>query len=103
MTIIISHGGMFGIPLITIQNLAYSIAETTLTNNTSTVTGTIPTIDGTYLDLIANNITRPVLDNPPYGTNQNTMIQAVSGDVVRFTIYYGNNGNISVNNASLSL
>jgi hypothetical protein len=49
-----------------------------MTNNISTVTGTIPVVDGVYIDLIANNLTRPQLDNPPYGTNQNTMIQAVS-------------------------
>jgi len=60
-------------------------------------------MDGTYVDLIANNLTRSQLDTPPYGTNQNTMIQAVSGDVIRFTIFYGANGNIPVNNASVSL
>jgi len=31
------------------------------------------------------------------------MIQAVSGDVIRFTIYYGDVGNVAITNASISL
>lgn len=72
------------------------------TNNTVNVCHTVEK-DGTYVDMIVNNITKPALDNAPYGTDQNTLIQAVSGDTIRFTIYYGNEGNIQADSVLLSL
>ena len=59
-------------------HIATSTVQLSTTNDDAAVTGTVPAIDGTYVDIIANNLTRPQPDNPPYGTNQSTMIQAVS-------------------------
>lgn len=77
--------------------------ETNTGNNSSTVVGTITGRQNITLNIIANNTTRPQLDNVPYGSGPSTMIQAVSGDVVQFTITYSNSGNAIASNSTLSL
>ena len=78
--------------------------ETTTGNNSATVTGTIVALPNITLDITANNLTRPQYDTTQYGASgPNSMILAVSGDIVQLTINYGNNGNTAANSGSISL
>lgn len=77
--------------------------EVSTGNNSSTVTGTIVGRQNITLDIIANNLTRPQLDNAPYGSGPSTMIQAAAGDIVQITISYGNSGNVAANGATITL
>lgn len=74
-----------------------------MTNNTSTATGSIPGMNMLSVDLLANNLSRPQLDASPYGSGSAIMIQAISGDVVRLTINYTQQGNTTGYNATLNL
>jgi hypothetical protein len=60
-------------------------------NNSALATGSIAGIADFSLTITANNLTRPQLNNPPYGSGTDTMIQAVSGDIVQIKITYTNN------------
>ncbi len=85
------------------MNVTTTSPETTTGNNSSTATGIIQGISHIIVDIVANNITRPQLDTPPYGSGANVLIQAVSGDTVQLTITYANNGNTILNNATIGL
>ena len=67
------------------------------------VTGTIAGHPSLSLDLLAHNVTKPLMDTSPYGSGQSIMIQAVSGDLVQLTITYVNNGNVIANTAQINL
>lgn len=84
-------------------NITTTSVDTITGNNSATVTGTIQWVANVSLNMIANNITHPNMDNPPYGVGPATSIQAVSGDIVQFTITYANFGNTTGANATISL
>ncbi len=77
--------------------------EITTWNNSATVTGTIQGITSVNLNISANNLTHPAYDNAPYGSWPNTLIQAISGDLIQFTITYGNFWNTVATNGVISL
>jgi len=99
LTTTLSSGTQF----INTATISTTSNETITWNNTTIVTGTIVGIAWITVDIIANNITRPQLDNPPHGSGSTIRIQAVSGDVVQLTINYANNGNIVADVASIGL
>jgi len=84
-------------------NISTTSIESSTGNNSSTATGIIQWIANVTLDIIANNLTRPQLDNAPYGSGPNILIQAVSGDLVQLTITYANFGNVTGMNAIIWL
>lgn len=84
-------------------NITTTSFDSTTGDNSSTVTGTVQGIAGISVNVTANNLSKPQLDNAPYGSGPSTMIQAVSGDLVQFTITYANNGNTMWTHAILWL
>jgi hypothetical protein len=70
-------------------------SESITGNNIAIATGSIQSRENISLHIIANNLTRPQLDNPPYGSGEDIMIQAISGDLVQFTLSYANLGNVT--------
>jgi hypothetical protein len=77
--------------------------DANISNNTTVITGVVAGRPAINLTLSAHNVTKPQMDTPPYGSGMDTMIQAVSGDIVALTITYGNNGNVVANNVSINL
>lgn len=75
--------------------------EVSLTNNVSTVTGVVPEFDNIFLDIKANNITKPRLNLNPY--NEQNLVGAISWDVIRISIAYTNSGNLPGTAAMISL
>lgn len=75
--------------------------ESNTGNNSAVTTGTIQWNHGLYVNITANNLTRPQLNNPPYGSGTDLMIQAVSWDVIQFNVTYGNSGSTMITHATL--
>jgi hypothetical protein len=82
-------------------NITTTNTEAITGNNTSIATGTVQGRKALDIVLTINNLTRPQLENAPYGSWPTTMIQAASGDIVQFTITYTNNGNVVITHATL--
>ncbi|AHB40888.1 hypothetical protein P148_SR1C00001G0073 [candidate division SR1 bacterium RAAC1_SR1_1] len=63
-------------------------AQVTTGNDISLITGTVAAYDNIAFTISAFNRTKPLLNSP---------LQAVSGDLIQFTISYVNNGNVPAN------
>ena len=77
--------------------------EITTGNNSASASWWVLDNHITSIDIFANNITRPQMDTPPYGSWSQSMIQAVSGDTVRLTMNYINTGNTPCVSAIVTL
>ena len=84
-------------------NISTTSTETVTGNNSATATWVVKWISNVTLNIIANNLSNPALDNAPYGSGPNAMIQAISGDIVQLTITYANFGNTIGANATIGL
>ncbi len=92
-----------GIVFVNTAEITTTNNESSTGNNISVATGTIQGVKDLDITLTINNITRPQLDNAPYGSGPTTMIQAASGDVLHITMTYTNNGNVPITHAVLHL
>lgn len=71
-------------------------AQVTIGNDISLITGTVASYDNIAFTISAFNQTTPSLNN-------SSPMQAISGDVIRFTINYVNNGNVPANNITITI
>ncbi len=90
-----------GYTFVNTATISTTSSETVTGNNTALATGIVQGRESVYVTVNANNLTRPQLDNAPYGSGTSSMIQAYSGDLVQITITYGNSGNTVGTNANL--
>ncbi|MFA6256223.1 MAG: hypothetical protein WC606_03490 [Candidatus Absconditabacterales bacterium] len=106
-TIIITGtlGSLFtsGQVFVNTANITTTSSEGSTGNNSAAATGVIQGIANVTVNIVANNLTRPQLDNAPYGAGPSTLIQAVNGDIVQLTITYANFGNATGANATIGL
>lgn len=70
-------------------------AQITTGNDSSLITGTVPSYNNIVFNISAENTTRPML-------NISWNLWAVSGDIIKFTISYVNNWNVPANNTTLT-
>ena len=89
--------------LVNTANITTTSTEWITWNNSSTTTGVVQGIANVTLSIIANNLTKPQLDNVPYGSWPSILIQAMSGDIVQLTITYANFGNVLWTNATIAI
>ncbi|MCX6825123.1 MAG: hypothetical protein NTY80_02755 [candidate division SR1 bacterium] len=88
---------------VNIANISTTSIESLTGDNIAFATGTIVSIANINVNIIANNLTRPQLDNAPYGSGPSIFIQAVSGDLIQLTLTYANFGNTSGTNATIGI
>ena len=77
--------------------------EITTWNNYSTVSWWVISKPRIAIDILANNLSKPQMDTPPYWSWSQIMIQAVSGDIVKLTMNYINTGNTVCYGANITL